>query len=258
VPTVGLGIPFYSGVGYLELALRSLVAQTDEDWTAVVVDDASPEPGAAEVVAALGDPRIRFERNATNLGLSGNFNRCLAAPGTPTVALFHADDLLEPSYVATIRALHDECPDSALVAPLARAIDADGAPVDTLVDKVKRHYWPKDHRAELRGDAGLARLMTAFFVYCPAMSYRTALLPAGGFDERWRQVMDLDLFARVLLDGGSIALDRTVAYAYRRHSGTVTASNASYNGSLGAGQSTSFGFQANGAPNGITVSCSRA
>jgi endo-1,4-beta-xylanase len=31
--------------------------------------------------------------------------------------------------------------------------------------------------------------------------------------------------------------------------------NASYNGQLGAGQSTSFGFQANGSASGITASC---
>jgi len=41
-------------------------------------------------------------------------------------------------------------------------------------------------------------------------------------------------------------------------SGTVTASNAAYNGTLGAGQSTTFGFQGNGSPAGVTVSCAAA
>ncbi len=40
--------------------------------------------------------------------------------------------------------------------------------------------------------------------------------------------------------------------------GTVTATNASYNGSLGAGQSTSFGFQGTGTGTGISVSCAAA
>src|SRR4051794_7835338 len=204
--TIGIAVPFYANVGYLDAALRSLLAQTDQDWTAVVVDDASPEPGAAELVARLGDERIRYERNTVNLGLSGNFNRCLDAPRTDTVAIFHADDLLEPHYVATIRSLQDGHPQSALACPMARAIDARGQPIDTLVDKIKRQYWPAAQRCELRGDAGLARLVTAFFVYCPAMSYRVALLPEVRFDPRWRQVMDLDLFDRVLLGGGSIAL----------------------------------------------------
>jgi hypothetical protein len=36
---------------------------------------------------------------------------------------------------------------------------------------------------------------------------------------------------------------------------TVQVANASYNGRLTAGQSTSFGFQANGSGTGVTVSC---
>jgi glycosyltransferase involved in cell wall biosynthesis len=224
--TVGVGIPFYSGVGYLREALTSLVAQTDRDWTAVVIDDHSTEPGAEQAVAELADARVRYVRNAVNLGLAGNFDRCLAEPGTDIVAIFHADDLLEPDYVATIRAAHADFPDAALVAPMATAIDARGRPIDTVVDKIKRRFWPTGQRHELRGDAGLARLMHAFFVYCPAISYRPALLPRVRFDPRWKQVMDLDLFARVLLGDGTILLDRTPVYRYRRHAGTVTAQNA--------------------------------
>jgi endo-1,4-beta-xylanase len=41
-------------------------------------------------------------------------------------------------------------------------------------------------------------------------------------------------------------------------SGTVTASNVAYNGTLGTGGSTQFGFQANGSPTGITSTCSAA
>jgi glycosyltransferase involved in cell wall biosynthesis len=224
--TVGVSIPFYAGLDYLRQALESLIGQSDPDWTAVVIDDRSPEPGAAELVAGLGDQRIRFVRNHTNLGLAGNFNRCLAAPATDVVAIFHADDVLEPDYVATIRAAHQAFPDAAMVAPMATAVDADGAPIDTGVDKLKRRYWPVEQRSLLRGDDGLARLMNAFFVYCPAMSYRPALLPEPPFDARFKQVMDLDLFARVLLDGGAIVLDRTRVYRYRRHTGTVTSQNA--------------------------------
>ena len=55
-----LAIPFFSNLEFLGVALGSLVAQADSDWTAIVVDDASPEPGAADVVNSLGDGRVRF------------------------------------------------------------------------------------------------------------------------------------------------------------------------------------------------------
>jgi glycosyltransferase involved in cell wall biosynthesis len=224
--TVGFGAPYYSGLDYLHTALASLITQSDTNWTAVVIDDCAPEPGAAELVAEFNDERISYLRNHATLGLAGNFNRGLAAPGTDVVAIFHADDVLEPDYVATIRAAHAEHPDAAMIAPMATAIDAAGASIDTAVDKLKRRYWPPEQRSLLHGDEGLARLMSAFFVYCPAMSYRPALLPQPAFDTRFKQVMDLDLFARVLLDGGTIVLDRSPVYRYRRHAGTVTSKNA--------------------------------
>ena len=41
-------------------------------------------------------------------------------------------------------------------------------------------------------------------------------------------------------------------------SGTVVVGNAAYNGSLGAGGTTSFGFQGTGSPSGITAACAAA
>jgi endoglucanase len=38
-------------------------------------------------------------------------------------------------------------------------------------------------------------------------------------------------------------------------SGTVRVTNASYNGSLGAGAATTFGFQGSGSGSGVTASC---
>ena len=225
-PTVGLAIPYWSHPEYLSATLTSVVAQSDRDFTVVVIDDCSPHAGAEDAVRAVGDHRIRYLRNERNLGLSGNFNRCLVEPGTDVVAIVHADDLLEPGYVATIRAAHEEAPDAACVAPWTTPIDADGRIAISLVDRMKQWRWPKAVRSDLRGDAGLARLMHTFFVYTPAMSYRVALLPVDPFPAGWEQVMDVDVYANVLLNGGRIVLDRTPSYRYRRHADTATSRNA--------------------------------
>ena len=76
-PSLCVAIPFFSGLDYLSRAVRSLADQSDRSWTAIVVDDASPEDGAEALVAALDDPRFRFERNEVNLGVAANFNRCI-------------------------------------------------------------------------------------------------------------------------------------------------------------------------------------
>jgi glycosyltransferase involved in cell wall biosynthesis len=227
-PGVCITIPFYSNLAYLDEALQSLLAQTDHGWTAIVIDDASPEIGAREHVLALEDRRIRCVRNSSNLGIAGNFNRCLelGREVADIVTIFHADDLLEPGYVRAIRSSHQAFPSATCVAPRAVVVDADGRPSRTLADSVKRMMWPRHLPSILEGDHGLARLMHGLFFYCPAVSYRTDLLPAVQFDRRWKQVMDLDLFARVLLADGSIALIPDRVYRYRRHEGTATARNS--------------------------------
>ena len=53
-PGVCITIPYYSNLSYLDAALQSLLAQTDTDWTAIVIDDASPEVGASDHVLDLG------------------------------------------------------------------------------------------------------------------------------------------------------------------------------------------------------------
>jgi len=193
-----LAIPFYSGLQYLTLALRSLLAQTDRSWTAIVVDDASPEAGAEALVAVLGDSRIRYVRNERNLGIAANFNRCieLASEEAPLVVVFHADDELEPGYVGAVRRAHQTFPDAACVAPRVTVIDRGGNPTRTLADAVKAMLWPRRLPMVLQGDRGLASLMRGLFFYCPSVSYRVDLLPKVRFDARWRQVMDLDQIGR--------------------------------------------------------------
>ena len=225
---VCVAIPFFSNLDYLGVALQSLVAQTDAMWTAIVVDDCSPEAGAEQVVAALGDSRIRYVRNERNLGVAANFNRCLemAAGNAEIVTVFHADDQLEPGYVAAVRAAHLAFPDATCVAPQVTVIDGAGRPTRTLADSVKHALWPSELPTTLVGDRGLARLMRGLFFYCPSVSYRVSLLPELRFDERWQQVMDLDFYSRILLGGGSIALIPDLAYRYRRHKDTMTAQNS--------------------------------
>ena len=227
-PRICLAVPFFANLGYLRVALQSLIAQTDPSWTGIVVDDASPEPGARELVAALDDPRLRYVRNEHNLGIAENFNRCLelASGDAQIVTVFHADDELEPDYVAAVRRAHRTFPTAACVAPRATVIDNSGLATHTLADLVKRVLWPRTLAAMLVGDRGLARLMHGLFFYCPAVSYRVDLLPVLRFDAHWRQVMDLDLYARVLLEGGTIVFEPERLYRYRRHGATMTVQNS--------------------------------
>lgn len=220
-------VPYYSNPEYLRLALDSVVAQTDGDWRCVVVDD-SPDDSARAVVEAVADERIRLDRNASTLGVAGNFNRCIEVAvddGAELAVILHADDLLESGYVAAVRRAHAAHPAAACVAPKVTVIDRDGGPHQPMPDRVKAALWPR-RLERLEGERGLRLLLRGQFFYCPAVSYRLALLPRPAWDDRWRQVMDLMLYGRILLAGGSIELEPARVYRYRRHAGSETQQNS--------------------------------
>lgn len=227
-PQFAVLVPYYAGLEHLGVALRSVLAQTDASWWCTVVDDSPDAVGVAALVEGFGDERVSYVRNPSTLGVAGNFNRCFelaAERRAELVTILHADDELEPGYVQSMRAAHAGHPEAACVAPRVTVIDAAGRPARTLPDTVKRWLWPR-RLDRLEGERGLQLLLRGQFFYCPSVSYRLDRLTLPAWSPRWSQVMDLELYARLLLGGGTIVLEPRSLFRYRRHAGTATEANS--------------------------------
>jgi len=215
-------MPFYSGLGYLESAIRSLQQQTVADWKAVVVDDAGPESGE-ELVAGFADPRISYVRNEANLGLAGNWNKALSLADTEFVTIFHCDDELETHYISTMINLMDRHPLAVAGHCRVHLINDRGQATRTLADTVKGWLTPRftgDHLTA--GDRGLQSLMRANWIFCPTLCYRRRLLTPTPFDANWHFVLDLDAMRRFLVGNQTIVGTSVTAYRYRRHDNSQT------------------------------------
>lgn len=217
-----VAIPFYKGHAYLRLAIESVLRQSSPDWRLVVCDD-GPESGTRELVESFRDPRMRYLRNERNLGMAGNWSRCLEVADTDLVNLLHNDDELLPNYVEVMRAAGKQFPDAAAFFCRARVIDAEGRPSFSFIDYAKRFLQPKaDGPLVLEGKSAVQALMRGDFIMCPTVCYRRSRLPSERFRADWKMVLDLDFFTRILLEGGRIVGLPAVAYAYRRHSENAT------------------------------------
>src|SRR5262245_32229489 len=217
-----VAIPFYKGHDYLRLAIESVRRQSTPAWRLIVCDD-GPEPGTAEVVDSFGDPRMRSLRNEKNLGMAGNWNRCLDAADTDLINLLHDDDELLPNYVELMLRAGRAYPDAAAFFCRAKVIDADGRDTFSFVDSAKSLLVPRSNGAlVLRGRDALARLMRGNFIMCPTVCYRKSRIPTDPFRPEWRMVLDLEFFARLLLDGEYLVGLPETAFAYRRHAGNAT------------------------------------
>lgn len=219
---VTVAIPYYRGHAYLRQAIESVLRQTSPHWRLIVCDD-GPEPGTAELVASFNDPRIRYLKNDRNLGMAGNWNRCLDAADTDLVNLLHNDDELLPTYVEEMARAGREHPTAVAFFCRARVIDAAGRAKFSVVDAVKRLFRPRTAGPlVLHGSAAIEALARGNFIMCPTICYRISRLAGRRFDPSLRFVLDLEYFTRLLLAGESIVGLPTVAFAYRRHGENAT------------------------------------
>lgn len=100
-PKFSVLVPTFNQENYLPLTLNSLLAQTRQDWEAVVVDDGSTDGTWAILQSyAARDPRIRPFRQA-NGGVGSALNHALSEARAPWICWLSSDDLYEPDALET-------------------------------------------------------------------------------------------------------------------------------------------------------------
>ena len=118
-------LPFYGDPGLLRQTVASICAQTSEDWRLIVVDDGYPDATISDWFADLGDPRIEYHRNATNLGANLNYMRALSLARAEYVVVMGADDLLLPRYLTDVEAAIAAFPGVAIIETGVEVIDGE-------------------------------------------------------------------------------------------------------------------------------------
>ncbi|KRC52237.1 glycosyl transferase family 2 [Leifsonia sp. Root227] len=221
--TIDIMMPYYGDPELFRDAVRSVIAQTDQDWRLVVIDDVYPDTEPGEWVSGLGDARIHYLRNETNLGVSGNFTKSVELVTSEHFVLMGCDDLLEPGYVARMRAAIAAHPTGAYFQPAVTVIGDDGTQTLPLADRVKSWYRPSHSTpVELSGEKLAVSLLRGNWTYFPSICWRTDAVRRHGFDPEFDVVLDLNLQLDIVLDGGSLLLLPDHEFRYRRHSGSVS------------------------------------
>jgi hypothetical protein len=221
-------VPFWGDPSLLKETVRSVQDQTSEDWLLTVVDDAYPDPSVAEYFAALDDARVTYLRNAQNLGITDNYRLCVARATQDLVVLLGCDDVLLPSYVETVLAAHERWPDATMIQPGVQIIDESGTVVATLADTVKQRLaMPRGEGDRLLGGEALAAsLLRANWLYWPSIVFRRDALRGVEFRDGYPIIQDLALEIDLISDGGTILLEPTVCFSYRRHGASASSATA--------------------------------
>ena len=96
-PLVSICIPTYNRANFIAKAIDSALGQTYKNIEVIVVDNASTD-NTEKIVKAYDDPRLKYVRNSENLGLFGNFNRCIELYNGDFLHILHSDEYIEPNF----------------------------------------------------------------------------------------------------------------------------------------------------------------
>jgi glycosyltransferase involved in cell wall biosynthesis len=118
-------IPAYNAAAYLRDAMASVVGQTHQDWSMVVVDDGSTD-ATADIAAGFHDFRISLIRQG-NAGVSAARNRGLGVAVADACLFLDADDWLAPDALAWLAAALDAHPTAVAVSGRYARVARDGA-----------------------------------------------------------------------------------------------------------------------------------
>jgi hypothetical protein len=220
VPLVGIGMTLCNRAVYLPEAVESLLEQSYDDFTLVLLDDGSTD--GTEVVArsyAQRDRRVRYERLAERQGMIAAW-RVAFEQATGDGAVYFAwasdHDRWHPRWLETLVATLDRHQDVVLGYPLTQRIDPDGK----LLSKPARQFETlgvSDRQARWRMLNRSDSVAAGDMVY--GLMRTAAVREAGVF----REVLSPDrlLIAELTLQGEIRQVPEVLWYRRQFSSGSV-------------------------------------
>ena len=111
---ISVVVPLYNKAPYIERAIRSILAQTFQDFVILVVDDGSTD-GGAELVKKYEDSRICVIQQK-NAGVSAARNRGITEAKGELIAFLDADDEWKAEFLEILLSLRRKYPEAGLYA----------------------------------------------------------------------------------------------------------------------------------------------
>jgi glycosyltransferase involved in cell wall biosynthesis len=195
-PTVSIMIPTYRRPALLEEAIESALNQmTEVPFEVVVVDNESDDREVAAQVEAVikkfTGKNIRYFRNSQNIGMFGNWNRCIELARGKYISILNDDDLLSPEFIEkSSQHLNDNRETGAVVADFIKL--QDGREIKIFPNTWLRHL---DRRFFWQGDQSFLRYKS--FVIgnripgtLGVLGRKTAFISRGGFNQNLYPIAD--------------------------------------------------------------------
>jgi glycosyltransferase involved in cell wall biosynthesis len=193
--SVSVILPTYNRATLLSRSIGSVLVQTFEDFELIVVDDGSGDD-TADVVKAIGDPRVRYVPLGRNRGLSAARNAGLAEARGEFLAFQDSDDEWHPEKLERQLQTFRSHPEAAVVY---------GDMLRRLVDGQLMYLRSPDIVRGRLVNPATRFWQTYMLAMQPALVRRTCVREEQ-FDESFALFEDLDLHLRLAMKHGYVHL----------------------------------------------------
>ena len=200
--TVSVGIPFYDSEKTIALAIRSVFAQTHQDWELILADDGSTDR-SLEIARAVRNPRVSVLSDGRNRGLQYRLNQLARLARGEYLARMDADDMMHPERLARQIQCLDGDSSFDVVGTAAYTIDAAGDPVGL------RGKEPLDTTPQ-------AALKRGAFIH-PSVTGRAEWFRNNPYDQSFRGSEDRELWCRTCTRTNFAKLDQPLHYYREDH-----------------------------------------
>lgn len=127
---LSIGVPVFNGERFLAAAIQSALDSSFTDFELIISDNGSTD-GTEAIARAFAeqDARVRYVRNATNIGPIANFNQVFRASSGEYFKWLAYDDLCGPDLLARCIEVLDQDPTIVLCSGRFVEIDENGDPI---------------------------------------------------------------------------------------------------------------------------------
>ncbi|MCB2173738.1 glycosyltransferase [bacterium] len=226
MPLVTAIIPNYNHAGFLEQRIRSVLAQTFQDYEVLLLDDASTDNSSEVLERFTGHPRVRdLLLNREN---SGNpfrqWNKGVAAANGRYIWMAESDDYADPRLLATLVPILEDNPAVGVAYCQSRSVDEDNHQLASLkdwTDDLDKQRWAADFIADGRDECCRYLPLKCTIPNASAVVFRRSVYEqAGGADDSFRLAGDWMVWSKLLLHADLAFIARELNY-FRIHGNTV-------------------------------------
>lgn len=199
---------------YLEMAINSVLQQTDSRYQLYVFDDGSPHNIRQIIEGAGSSARIKYHRFDENMGqksLVAHWNRCISQTNNEKwIWLFSDDDLMDPTCVEAFHKTQKQYPNRPAYRFQSKKISGDG-------ETIRENHFPDEFAAADFLNIKLSYSQESYiveYIFSRDLFHKMGGIPA--LPLAWASD---DLFIAKLAGYGSL---RTIAgpYVHWRYSGS--------------------------------------